>query len=124
MYCGIDIIEVERIKEAIIKNDKFCKKIFSNKEIKEIELIKSNVKYQRYAGRFAAKEAIYKAISNIINENNIIFEFNKIEILNNDIRKPYVVFLDDKLNKVLQNYKIDISISHIKDTATAMCIVT
>ena len=124
MYCGTDIIEVCRIKEAIIKNKNFLKEIFSQNEIDSINKIKSDFKYQRYAARFAGKEAIFKAISKILKENNITFNFNEVEILNNENGKPYVKFLNSNINKCMSNYDIDISLSHIKDTAIAFCIVT
>ena len=124
MYCGIDIIEVNRIKEAILKNEKFKYKIFSKNEIDSIEVVNSSIKYQRYAGRFSAKEAIFKSISNILNPKNIIFEFNKIEILNDNNGKPYINYLDENIKDIMKEYNTDVSISHIKETATSIAIVT
>lgn len=61
VYCGTDIIEVERIKKAILENDRFKTNIFSKAEIEDIEKSSNeDIRYQRYAGRFASKEAIYK----------------------------------------------------------------
>ncbi len=126
MYCGTDIIEVERIKEAIEKNEMFKYKVFTEKEIQDIDKITSDTKYQRYAGRYAAKEAIYKAISKILIDNNVTIEFNNIEVENVEDfkRRPKVNILDSKVNKLIANYDIDISISHVKETAIAMCIVS
>ncbi|MDF2865902.1 MAG: hypothetical protein K0R72_720 [Clostridia bacterium] len=126
MYCGTDIIEVERIKEAIEKNEMFKYKVFTEKEIQDIDKITSDTKYQRYAGRYAAKEAIYKAISKILIDNDITIEFNNIEVENVEDfkRRPKVNILDNKANKLIANYDIDISISHVKETAIAMCIVS
>lgn len=125
MYCGTDIIEVERIKEAIEKNDNFKYKVFTEREIQDIDKIKNDTKYQRYAGRYAAKEAIYKAISKILIDNNLSIEFKDIEVENLDDlkRRPKVNILDNNVSKLIDNYDIDISISHVKENAIAMCIV-
>ena len=59
---GIDIIEVNRIKEAIQDLDeKFLKRVYTNYEIEYCNS-KNNMKYQHFAARFAAKEAVFKAI--------------------------------------------------------------
>ena len=63
LTCGTDIIEINRIKEAIENlGDKFINRVFTEKEIKYCEE-KNVMKYQHYAARFAAKEAVFKAIS-------------------------------------------------------------
>ena len=124
MYCGIDIIEVDRIKDAIAKNENFLTEVFSKNEINNINYIKSNVKYQKYATRFACKEAVFKAISKILKENNITFKFNLVEILNDENNRPYINFIDTTLASYMTKYNIDISLSHIKSTATAICIIT
>ena len=61
--CGTDIIEISRIKESIeTQKEKFLNKIYTEKEIEYCES-KKNQKYQHYAARFSAKEALFKAIS-------------------------------------------------------------
>lgn len=57
---GIDIIEVERVKNQISKSNGFREKIFTEREIEYCESKKN--KAQHYAARFAAKEAFFKAI--------------------------------------------------------------
>lgn len=116
---GTDIIEIERIKESIEKTGKkFCEKIYSQQEIEYCESRK-NQKYQHYAARFAAKEAIFKAISERI-ENKFEIDWKEIEILNNEEGRPYVDISRLKLNKI-QN--IDISLSHCKEYAVATAVV-
>ena len=64
--CGTDIIEIDRVKESIEElGEKFIKRVFTDKEIEYCESRKGQ-KYQHYAGRFAAKEAAFKAISKIL----------------------------------------------------------
>ncbi len=83
--CGTDIIEIDRIKEAIENNGKFITEIYTKREIKYCEE-KNKVKYQHYAARFAAKEAIFKAISNKL-KNKFDMTWNDVEILNDENRK-------------------------------------
>lgn len=127
IFCGTDIIEVSRIKDAINNTKGFKENIYSENEINDIDRIKSDMKYQRYAGRFAAKEAIYKALSKILIENNLCMTPLDIEVINdiNLNRRPKVVILNSRIKDFMENKKIDIdiSISHLKDNAIAMVIV-
>lgn len=116
--CGTDIIEVSRIKESIEKlGEKFLNKIYTKKEI-EYCLSKNNMKYQHFAARFAAKEAIFKAISSLI-KNKYEITWTDVEVLNDENGRPYVHFL----NNIYNIKQIDISISHLKEYAIATCIV-
>ena len=64
---GTDIVEISRIRDDIEKmGDRFLNRIYTQNEIEYCESKKSQ-KYQSYAARFAAKEAIYKALSKYIN---------------------------------------------------------
>ena len=63
--CGTDIIEIERIRKSIDGHDgKFVNMIFTDNEKRYCES-HGGMKYQHYAVRFAAKEAIYKAFSGV-----------------------------------------------------------
>ena len=119
IYTGIDIIEVERIQNNIENyGESFLNKIYTENEIQYCESKKAN-RYQSYAGRFAAKEAVFKAISKVLN-NKFDISWKDIEILNQADGRPFVQL---NYNNV-QNFKIDISISHIAATAIASVIVT
>lgn len=126
MYCGTDIIEVMRIKDAVENTKGFKENIYTENEIKDIDSIKSDMKYQRYAGRFAAKEAIYKAMSKLLIENNVNMDFLDLEIENVKelSRRPRVNFLKKDIIELIEekNIDIDISISHISETAIATAI--
>ena len=64
--CGTDIIEIKRIEEAIEKyEEKFKDEIFTKIEVDYCESHK-NQRFQHYAARFSAKEAIFKAIRSLI----------------------------------------------------------
>ena len=116
---GNDIIEIERIEKAISKEG-FKAKVFTQREIENI--VKRGNRAETYAGVFSAKEAISKAIGTGVRE----FSLTDLEILNDDLGKPYVI-VSDKLKKIIQrkkeNYQIEIAISHSKKYATAMAII-
>ena len=116
---GNDIIEIERIEKAISKEG-FKNKIYSQRELENIE--KRGNRTETYAGIFSAKEAISKAIGTGVRD----FSLTDLEILNDDLGKPYVV-VSEKLDKILRNkkedYQIEISISHSKKYAIAMAII-
>lgn len=123
---GIDIIEVERIKEAIVEaGDSFLNKIYTQREIEYCN--KSKVlKYQHFAARFAAKEAVFKALSEYINGREDAL-WKNIEIVNLEGGKPEINVdkLVENMKKTADNFKlesIDISISHIKDYAVASVV--
>ena len=116
--CGIDIVEVSRIENAIINlGNKFLNKIYTKAEIEYCES-KKEIKYQCYAARFAAKEAIFKAMSDLLKEKNEI-TWTDVEILHDEKQKPYVHFI----KKQFEIEQIDISLSHVKECAIANCII-
>lgn len=117
--CGIDIIEVNRIEESIEKlGDKFLNKIYTPSEIDYCNS-KKQMKYQHYAARFAAKEAIFKAISEMLKDKYEI-TWTDVEIINDEKGKPQVHFVNEKYPDIQQ---IDISLSHLKEYAIANCII-
>ena len=116
LFIGTDIVEIERIKNSIDKYGlKFLEKIYTPREIKYCQN-KENC-YPHFAGRFAAKESIKKAIfsSKIINQ----IDFKSIEIVNNSHGVPKV-----KMNKALKIKDPQLSISHEKKYAVAFALLT
>lgn len=84
--CGTDIIEIERVKKSINEtNEKFLSEVYNENEIAYCEG-KHAMKYQHYAARFAAKEAIFKAISNKL-ETKFDLTWKDVEIINDKNRK-------------------------------------
>ena len=116
VHIGNDILRIERIKDTIEKQgDTFLKRIFSEDEIKYCES-KNISKYQSYAARFCAKEAVYKALSQNFPKN---FDWKDIEVRKMESGKPFISFnnsLDD-LTKVLESH--DLSLSHEGEYAIA-----
>lgn len=114
--CGIDIIEISRIKESIDDlSDRFIERVFTDKEIEYCES-KGKSKYQHYAARFAVKEATYKAISEKLKDKYQI-GWKDIEVTNDENGRPKV-----KIRGVNTN-NIDISISHCREYATANVVI-
>jgi len=108
---GTDIVEIGRIKKIIDENKKFQVKIFTKNEIEFCEK-KKNKKYESYAARFAAKEAIYKALSERMPDD---YKWTDFEIINDENGKPRV-FLNIKIEGI---QGIEISLSHSKEYAVA-----
>lgn len=118
---GIDIIEVERIERSIEESrENFLRKVYTEQEIKYCESKNKN-KYQHYAARFAVKEATFKAISGLLKDKYSI-SWKNVETINDKNGRPNIQFVsltkevEKELNKIIS---IDVSISHIKEYATA-----
>lgn len=116
---GVDIIEIERIKESVDKyGDSFLNKIYTKTEL-DYCLSKAN-KYQHLAARFAAKEAVYKALTTGWHEKA---GWQDIEIINEPNGMPQAN-LKGKLNSFLSNDKsLKISMSHSRDYVTCVAII-
>jgi holo-[acyl-carrier protein] synthase len=86
---GIDLCEVKRIEAAITRfGDRFIRRIYTAREIAYVERRKSG-KYQRFAARFAAKEAAMKAIGTGWRRGVRWVDF---EVWNEPSGKPTLVF--------------------------------
>tara|TARA_B100000900_G_scaffold283386_1_gene242725 strand:- start:596 stop:973 length:378 start_codon:yes stop_codon:yes gene_type:complete len=116
---GIDIVEVERIKKIHQKyGEKFASKILSNDELKNF--LKDKNKIHFLAKRFAAKEAVGKALGVGIKNGSIL---KNIEIKNDINGKPFVNIKDiEKLN-VTAKKEIHISLSDEKKFAVANAVI-
>lgn len=115
ILCGTDIIEIERIKKTIERNgNNFLNLIYTPKEIEYCES-KRNAKYCHYAGRFASKEAIFKAISSLL-PNKFEITWKDVQVINDENGNPKIEFLKTQFEQIKS---IDISISHCKEYAVA-----
>ncbi|MCB2353281.1 holo-ACP synthase [Clostridium estertheticum] len=116
---GTDIVEIRRIKHAMESNNKFLEKIFTSTEL---EYLKSrNLRAEYVAGRFAAKEAVAKALGT----GFMGFDFKDIEVDRTTLGKP-VVILKGKAKLIAKKegqYNIHLSISHGEESAIAYAIL-
>ena len=110
---GVDITEVKRLRQAVQKwGQDFLKRIFT-----EEELINAKARgslYQHLAGRFAAKEAVFKALG------DAKLNWQDLQILNDKEGRPNCAILNGRG----RNLDVHISISHIKNYAVANAIIT
>ncbi len=110
---GVDITEVNRIKKAIEKwGESFLNRVFTSGEL--INAKTRGSLYQHLAGRFAAKEAVFKALG------DAELNWQDVEILNDQQGKPSCKFLNAKG----QGVDVIVSISHVKNYAVANAIIT
>ncbi len=99
---GVDILKVSRVSK------KLAKRILSNEEFRIWMSRKENVEF--LAGRFALKEAFFKAVGTGVRE----YSFKDISFLVNDLGKPYIEE-NEKIRDVKRQYgfeKIHLALSH------------
>ncbi len=107
MNVGIDIVENERIRKVL--TDAFMRKVLSKEECKLCENYLPEKKVRFVAGRFAAKEAIIKALS-----DHELPEFRDLNIVNNAKGKPEIRY---------KKYRLSISISHEHNYSVAVAVL-
>ena len=113
IFIGTDIVEVDRINKLLLKSGELFKnRVFTTLEQKYCDS-KSSPSIH-YAGRFAAKESIIKAVKSSGYKNPI--PFKDIEILPSDSGAPIV-----DLHFVLEG-ECKVSISHTESHATASAL--
>jgi holo-[acyl-carrier protein] synthase len=107
---GIDMVKTDKIKDAVKKwGNSFIERIFNPEELEGIA--QGKIYFQRLAARFAAKEAIIKAIS-----KKVPLSFRDIVILNRNNGAPYCNL------KKETNLDLMLSITHIEDYAVACAV--
>ena len=116
---GVDIIEIERIAEAIDRNENFISKVFSVRE-REYMQGKKNMAHHA-AGMFAAKEAVAKALGTGIRG----FSMADVEVVRDEFGKPQVILQGGakEIAAGFGEYRIRLSISHSRDNAIAYVII-
>lgn len=115
---GIDSIEKQRIKEAVSRwGERFLGKIYTSGELRDCE--RKNDRLGSLAVRFAAKEAVLKALGTGWSEG---IGWKDIEILNGPGGKPEVLYHRKSRNLVQKN-KTHLSLTHDQTTASAFVII-
>lgn len=116
---GIDIIEIKRIKKSVDRfGERFLNKIYTTLEL-EYCMNKKN-KYQHLAARFAAKEAIYKALSC---DSAEVYSWQEIEIFNEKNGLPKVKFYGSLKDYLNHGKDLKISMSHSENYVTCVAIL-
>ena len=111
---GIDIESIPRIEYLLSNKPNIIKRFFSKYEWEYAE--KKTKRSQTLTGIWCAKEAVVKAYSNIYP-----ILITDVKLKHHPSGVPYVFSIANK--KIISKYKINISISHTKDYATAVAII-
>lgn len=118
LACGVDVVELERLARAIRRGGRaFMRRIFTPRETAYAHARKRTT-LQHLAGRFAAKEAVIKALAQV--DPRRVPAMNQIEIRNDRHGRPSVMLTDGRRRRV----KIHVSLSHVDTVAVASAIVT
>ena len=119
---GVDIVKTVRIKSSL-KKKRFINKTFGKKEIFASKKLSNRTSY--YSKRFAAKEALAKALGTGFRNN---LNFQDIQIVNDKLGKPYYLINTKTKNlikkkKKVRNFDLFLSISDEKDYSIAFAII-
>lgn len=110
MDIGVDIVEIDRIAKQA-HNPRFLKRVYTPREVAYCRARKNSA--QHFAVRFAAKEAVWKAVG----ESKLLHR--DIQVRNQSNGKPEIIF-PKPFQKLAR--RVSISLSHGRDYAVAMAI--
>jgi holo-[acyl-carrier protein] synthase len=114
--CGIDTIEIQRLEEGIERfGDRFLNRFFTPAEREQC-----GDKPSRLAARFAAKEAVGKALGTGIGD----VSWKEIEILSDERRRP-VLHLHGAAATLAAELGLvhwDVSLTHTDTLASAVAV--
>jgi holo-[acyl-carrier protein] synthase len=110
---GIDLLEIDRLEGALQRHPRLAERVFSDAER---QYAMSRARPARHlAARFAAKEAVVKALGLAGG-----FGFGEIEVVAGE---PPTVRLSGRAAEVAGGRRIDVSLTHSRDFAAAVAIV-
>jgi holo-[acyl-carrier protein] synthase len=122
VFCGVDMVEIERVKDSIDKlGESFIQRIFTPAEIEYCENRRSG-KYESYTARFAAKEAISKALGTGFTQG---VGLKGIELIATESGKPEVILHGRTKERFISmgGTAIEISMTHCRDYAVAFAVI-
>ena len=116
---GVDIVDVERMKFALVRTPRIRQRLFTEREISYCE--KFRFAERHYAGRWAAKEAVTKALG------CGLIQWNGVEVIRRRRRAP-TIRIFGKIEKFanmigIREEELQISIAHSELSAVAVCVV-
>ncbi|MCC8371657.1 MAG: holo-ACP synthase [Rickettsia endosymbiont of Pseudomimeciton antennatum] len=127
---GTDIVQIPRIERILsLYGQRFIDRILSKEEVQKLTSLSRDQHGYFLAKRFAAKEAVSKALGVGIGRK---LRFKDISVLNDTLGKPFVcICYPENLNKFGQNLghnfgqiKIHLSISDDYPTSIAFAVIT
>ncbi|MFD2923212.1 holo-ACP synthase [Halobacillus naozhouensis] len=110
---GIDIVEIDRIKQSIKRNARFVQRILTRNEQERYHQLTKHRGAEFLAGRFAAKEAFSKAVGTGLGK----LSFQDIEVKTNKDGAPIIHV------KEYEHLEIWVAISHSKSQAVAQIVL-
>ena len=114
--CGIDVVELPRFRRAMQRGGRaFMRRIFTSAEAAYAKA-RPRTCMLHLAGRFAAKEAVIKAVSQV--DPSRFLAMNQVEVRNDRLGRPHVTLQDRRRGRL----KIHISLSHVDTVAVATAI--
>ena len=118
MGCGVDIVELPRFRQVLKRGGQaFLRRVFTPQEVAYAKA-RRRTTLLHLAGRFAAKEAVIKALSQL--DPRRVIAMNQVEVRNDRWGRPHIVLHDRRSPGV----KVHISLSHVDTVAVASAIVT
>ena len=120
MKLGNDIIEIERIRQAIERSSSFVERVYTPHEIEYCESRNKGL-YESFAGIYAAKEAFIKALGTGMRHGS----WQDIEIYHDELGAP-LIRLQDTFKNIYETSgytNIHVSISHCKEYAMSTVIL-
>jgi holo-[acyl-carrier protein] synthase len=114
--CGVDVVELSAFRRALRRGgEAFLRRVFTPAE-RAYARRRRRTAMLHLAGRFAAKEAVIKAMSQI--DPRRLLAMNQIEVRNDGHGRPHIVLHDRPRHRV----KVHVSLSHVKSVAVASAI--
>ena len=118
---GIDIVEVSRIREVLVRTPRFCERVFTKPERVYCDS-RGAVAAQHYAARFAAKEAVLKALQTGWRGG---ISWHDIEIASQESGAPFLI-LHGSVRELFEKSgatAVHLSLSHTSEHAIAQVIL-
>jgi holo-[acyl-carrier protein] synthase len=113
--CGIDVVELPRFRQVLRRGGAaFMRRVFTPQE-EAYATARRRTTLLHLAGRFAAKEAVIKAVSQI--DPRRVLAMNQIEVRNDRMGRPRIL-----LHGAGRRLTVHISLSHVDTVAVASAI--
>ena len=114
--CGVDVVELSRFRQAVARGGAaFMRRIFTKDE-EAYARARQRTRLLHLAGRFAAKEAVIKAISQV--DPKRMPAMNQVEVRNDRLGRPHILLHDQRRGQI----RIHVSLSHVNSVAVASAI--
>jgi holo-[acyl-carrier protein] synthase len=115
---GVDVVDVERIEETIRgQGEAFLNKVFTERERTYCQSRANPM--QHFAARFAAKEAVSKAMQTGWGGK---FRWKDVEVVNEESGAPKII-VSHEVAETLANSRIHLSLSHTENTVVAFAVI-